>query len=292
MDQVIGYLNSAQRIMESLGCAPAHSSVGKGRPGIQICRWRGTIDTCSYEEPGDLLFVYHVGGMARVPVAAGRDRHSSISRPGLISILHENSAVRWDVGGEFRSLSLHISREYFPERRFIGNICEQMRIRPKLAFRDPFIVATLDVLAAEMISADGGEGLLAESLVDALLAYVERNFCDPQHSPAAEILSEDTLKLVCDHIDNSLESQLSVDELARIAGLCRSQFSKKFHLSTRKTPYQYVIERRVRVACDLLKCQNEELSEIAYRCGFSSQSHFSTIFKRITGKTPAAYRKE
>lgn len=224
-------------------------------------------------------------------VSANPTGHASISRPGLVSMLHGNSSVRWEVDGRFETLSLHISKEYFSRPPNADNICERLKAAPALAFKDAFICATLNALAAEMQGGDDDGGLFVESLVCALAAYIERNFCVGDRPSAAQAFSNTALGAICSYIDRAVEARISVDDLARLVDLPRSEFSRRFHLSTRKTPYQYVIERRVQMACDLLKDTNEEICEIALRCGFSSQAHFSTTFKRVAGVTPAAYRK-
>ena len=59
-----------------------------------------------------------------------------------------------------------------------------------------------------------------------------------------------------------------------------------------KTLREFVEERRIKKAIDLLFTNNYQLSEIAYECGFSSQSYFCYAFKRYTGTTPKQYIKK
>jgi AraC family transcriptional regulator len=56
--------------------------------------------------------------------------------------------------------------------------------------------------------------------------------------------------------------------------------------------HQYVIQRRVEHAKVMLRTTDEPLSQIAAAVGFASQSHFTTVFKRLTGATPKAYRSD
>jgi AraC family transcriptional regulator len=276
--------------MDSLGCAPIRSTIAKDWAGIQMCKWHGTIDTCAYDAPDDILLVYHLGGSSHVPVSANIKGQSSISRPGLVSILHRNTSVRWEVDGKFSSLSLHISDKYFTFPPNSDNICERLKAEPALAFRNPFISATLEALAAEMSTEIEDNGLLAESLVSALCAYIERNICVDFTLLSPSVLSKEQMIILYDYIDQMLEQRISVRDLADVVDLPQAEFSKRFYLSNRKTPYQFIIERRINKSLDFLRRKNYDICEIALRCGFSSQSHFSTTFKKILGVTPTYFR--
>ncbi|MBO5253398.1 MAG: helix-turn-helix transcriptional regulator [Clostridia bacterium] len=59
-----------------------------------------------------------------------------------------------------------------------------------------------------------------------------------------------------------------------------------------KTLRDYIEEQRIKQAIDLLLTTNDSLTQIAFQCGFSSQSYFSYVFKRRMGKTPQQYAKE
>ena len=68
-------------------------------------------------------------------------------------------------------------------------------------------------------------------------------------------------------------------------------FARQFKRLTGKAPMRYVLERRVEEAQRLIESGDLMNAEIAYRCGFSSQSHFCTAFKSITGKTVTEWRR-
>ena len=66
---------------------------------------------------------------------------------------------------------------------------------------------------------------------------------------------------------------------------------KVFKASTGKTLHEYIEDRRIKKSINLLISTDMTLTEIAYECGFSSQSYFSYAFKRHTGLTPRDYAK-
>lgn len=91
-------------------------------------------------------------------------------------------------------------------------------------------------------------------------------------------------------IERNLESEIGLTEIAAQVGMSKDYFSKLFKRSTGKTPYQYLIARRIHRAKRLLQSTNLPLSEIALQAGFSSQSHLTMQFRLTTGTTPRRFR--
>jgi AraC family transcriptional regulator len=84
----------------------------------------------------------------------------------------------------------------------------------------------------------------------------------------------------------------SLSQLAEIAGLSGSHFSRAFKVSTGLSPAAWSMRHRVSEAEAALTGSNSTIAEIAVSCGFANQQHFTTAFKRHTGATPAAWRRE
>lgn len=105
-------------------------------------------------------------------------------------------------------------------------------------------------------------------------------------------LSETRRKRVLSYIDDNISRQITLSELAAVANLSLYHFTRKFKNRMGMTPLRYLSNRRVDVAQRLLRSTNASLVEISLACGFASQSHFNTVFKKVTGTTPASYRFE
>ena len=88
-----------------------------------------------------------------------------------------------------------------------------------------------------------------------------------------------------------LEGELRLDELAREVGLSTSHFIRSFRESKGKTPYQFLLERRVQRAQTLMRDPGASLTEIARSSGFADQHHLARVFRNITGITPTTYRR-
>lgn len=101
----------------------------------------------------------------------------------------------------------------------------------------------------------------------------------------------DIIKNVLKYIDTSSKSIKSVKDLAKIFYVNPSYLSSLFSDTTHVTLKQYLTQKKISEAKNLLSGQLS-ISDIAYECGFSSCSHFISVFKKITGITPREYRLE
>jgi RpiB/LacA/LacB family sugar-phosphate isomerase len=99
------------------------------------------------------------------------------------------------------------------------------------------------------------------------------------------------LQRVFTYVRENIAEELAVVELARVVGMSQYYFSKLFKLSTGTTPHQYVMRQRVEHAQELLREGRTPLAEVATHVGFETQSHFTSVFRRLSGITPKHYRE-
>jgi AraC family transcriptional regulator len=170
---------------------------------------------------------------------------------------------------------------------------EQVELLPYAQIYDPLILQIALALKADLDSHKPGGRLYAETVTSTLAVHLLRNYSSHQHRsiryPGG--LSPTQLKLVIDYINDYLEQDLSLKELAAIAQLSAYHFCRSFKQSTGLTPHQYVIRQRVERAKLLLKDGKMGISEVAIACGFTHQSHLNRHFKQLTGVTPNFFSK-
>ena len=121
----------------------------------------------------------------------------------------------------------------------------------------------------------------------AAIQHLAKSAGNPQRRPRRWI----PRRRVIDYINEHLQDELSLFELARIANLSPHHFATVFKASTGISPHRYVIERRIDRARDLLRQDEKTISEIAYAVGLSSQSHLTANFRRTTGVVPRKFRQ-
>jgi AraC-like DNA-binding protein len=91
--------------------------------------------------------------------------------------------------------------------------------------------------------------------------------------------------------DKHLHQPLTVDDLARQAGLSRYHFTRLFAAQTGLPPAAWIVGQRVREAAHLLRGTTLPLKDIAARCGFPNASYLGRVFRRHSGMPPASYRR-
>jgi transcriptional regulator GlxA family with amidase domain len=93
------------------------------------------------------------------------------------------------------------------------------------------------------------------------------------------------------YIDSNLDSTILVEDLAELVSLSAAHFCRAFKKSFCATPHAYIVQRRVMRAQELMRSTRSPLSQIALDCGFADQTHLSKLFRRLTGRTPNAWRR-
>lgn len=94
------------------------------------------------------------------------------------------------------------------------------------------------------------------------------------------------------YIKEHLTEELTLERVAQTVHLSPNHFHSSFKAAVGKTLRDYVEEQRLKQAINLLLTTDRSLAEIAYECGFSSQSYFSYVFKRRMQCTPRQYAEE
>jgi AraC family transcriptional regulator len=102
-------------------------------------------------------------------------------------------------------------------------------------------------------------------------------------------LSPTRFSRVKELIQLRLGENLTLDEMARTAGLSVFHFSRVFRQTTGMSPFQYVTTCRINHAKQLLLHPFARIGDVALECGFCDQAHLTRQFKRFVGITPAAY---
>lgn len=107
---------------------------------------------------------------------------------------------------------------------------------------------------------------------------------DPPVSPAMKQTKEYLEEHLCD-------PELTVEKLASLYGTSEVWFRKEFRRCYGASPLEYVKQRRLKLACQLLSTGLYSVTEVALRSGFESISYFSGEFRRLKGITPVQYKK-
>lgn len=136
--------------------------------------------------------------------------------------------------------------------------------------------------------------LYMDSLLTVFSVYLLRNYSslsNRRESPSRGGLSPRAWRDVQDYIRANIGEQLSVGQLALIAGVSPSHFLRAFRQTAGRTPHQYVFATRIERAEQLLTTTEMPLARIASLTGFASHSHMTASMRRHKCTTPSALRR-
>lgn len=217
------------------------------------------------------------------------ERH--LQRAGDIDFIHAGCWGGWRDEVPSCVLALTICPTLFLDAGTRSGIApKSLRLPPRLHFQDSRL-AGLAWLAPRGDEARTDAGAFADAIGTAMAVRL----LDHARSSETAIhpgqirtraLDYRRLKSVLAYIDDHVDQTLSLDVLARAAGLRRSHFTVAFRHATGVSPHQFVTRRRVEIARRLLTEGGMAISEVAYQTGFAHQSHLARIMRRHTGLSP------
>jgi AraC family transcriptional regulator len=267
----LGWRNIHAVILESRGDDAFDYSalfpvIGFNLKGVTTLDWkRGLRLSRIHFHPGELLIT---------PSGDGRSLRSSHPNVGLLCFfdpfrLRSLAEEEWEVPGS----TIEIVETYN---------------------RDAELWALGQWLAARLRPSIPGSRLFAETLYTQIAIELLSRYSSlprPIQTEGAR-LSDPRLRRVIDYVHDSLGEEISLDGLARVAGLSPNYFIAAFRRSMGRTPHYYLTELRIARACELLRDPYRSIAEISLAVGFSSQSHMTGAFRRFMKTTPATYREE
>jgi AraC family transcriptional regulator len=241
-------------------------------------------------------------GLSSGRVRCERGGHTSVVQvqPGTVTVQPAGLPVTWhfDTPLSYAVLSLSpaLMREValsFPDLARDG-----FELLPAERESDASIANVAGVLANEVVSAQAGSELYAQSLARILAVHLLRHYTAVV--PAARILApiENSARVpppvarAMEHMRQHFAEDLSLDALSQAAHCSTFHLSRRFRQATGMTLSQYLIRLRVEHARHLLRtgAGGRSLSEVAHAAGFSDQSHLTRHMKRLLGVTPGTLR--
>jgi AraC-like DNA-binding protein len=162
---------------------------------------------------------------------------------------------------------------------------------PKLV-RDP----ALERLGQALAVSQSDDATLGKVFTDSVsLAIVSRVIArhfkvTERKAREASALPSWRLSRAIEYVDAHLSESIGLADIANSAGLTRMHFASQFRRATGMRPHEYLLRRRIEHAQQLLLKSRHNVLDVALNCGFRSQAHFTTVFKRLVGETPYCWR--
>jgi AraC family transcriptional regulator len=165
---------------------------------------------------------------------------------------------------------------------------------PSLYFENEKLKVTLRKLQSVVDGSGMNDSGYVETL-GLLLLWELRHFAELKRSKRDQVrggLTALQLRRVKEFIDTRISTEITISDLAAIAGLSHFHFIRAFKESVNVTPYQYVLLERISRARELLSESDMSIANVAFAVGFSDTSQLKRVFRKVVGVTPAVYRRE
>lgn len=167
------------------------------------------------------------------------------------------------------------------------------RLQSTFGVRDKIVRQIAEACEAGIEEYGSGGRLFADGLALSLVTHLFHAYSDGVAPPRSKggLTPRDT-RTVLDYMREHLHEDLSLGELAATVDLSSHYFTEAFRKTVGVPPYRYVLQQRVEKAKELLLGSDMTVSIVSERSGFSSQTQFTTMFRKIVGVTPSKFRRE
>lgn len=257
--------------------------------GVTAAIWRNEHTEARYVQPGHhTLSIDLQGGYT----THRQDLPHLFGAPGRVCMLPAEHESAWVIEQPMRFVHL-----YFAPEALAGHAVRLLDAEPRLftlhdrTFIEYPHLAQWCTRIARLDWTDLDDRMRANALASDTLSYLVQTQGRTRALPVRGGLAPHVCRRIAAMIDAALHLPLSIGALAREANLSEFHFARMFRVSFGIAPHEWVMQRRLARARDLLRHSVLPLAAIADRCGFASPAHFSRRFAAHAGASPSRYRQ-
>jgi AraC-like DNA-binding protein len=193
---------------------------------------------------------------------------------------------------------LHIRLENFPSQRITKDERKQLEYLT-VSLVNTFMIAAIqggvypphaNAVADEALRRLARLGSVAE--IPALIHETSIEMCGLVRQARKENTGNRHVEKAKQYISTHLTQEISAAGIAEAVGVSPYHLSRLFHSMTGLTMKEYLLHERIEAACRLLTASEKSIPEISSLLRFCDQSHFTAVFRRLTGTTPGRYRTD
>lgn len=271
------------------------SSRGFGWSSLLVSHQSEAVYEDVFEPRPDHMLILHLSGPATVRRTLGRDTSRRLIPPGGLFSMPADEGFGVALEQSLDTIHVYLRGELIAQvaSELYGAAPLRAGLRPMFGETDELLESLMKSLAAQLDRPSPSTTIHADYLAHAMAAHLLRRNDDgrPEASRNGE-LSRRQLNQTLDFADANLDRPILLKDLAAAAGLTPTHFAKRFRQTVGAAPHQYLIKLRIERAKRLLSASVQSVAEIAHGCGFANQEHLTRAFRKHTGSTPAAFRRE
>ncbi len=243
-----------------------------------------------------ILLCVHLGGSIWM---RNRSSFTNFEREGRAG------TANLGVGGTNYDIEYHAERcecvRFLIARSWFDHVLEDQPSSARLEFIDPqnrpdHQLTLLAQMALRRSANSPVDRLLADSIGYAVAGEILRtwsNITVAGESPRFErtLPADRRMMLVHDYIEDNLTEPVSLNDLAAVSGLSMAQFMRLFKATFGVTPHRWTLQRKMDRAKLMITREGLSVTQAAHELNFSSSQHFSTMFRKLNGIAPSAFRR-
>ena len=283
-------LDATNGILRQPWITPTRTSAGLGWDRQYLSAQQERPYAESFAAAGTHLVILHRDGPVTVRRGQGRHARSRQVPAGGLFIHPAGRDLTVELGGTLSTVHLYLADEVVRE---VAGADGPVELAEELGTSDPL----LEQLVLSMDATLRGWEPAARMYLDQLSVMVAAQLVRGHGSrrDAADVatpgLGDCQFAAVRSVVHERLGEPLSLTELAAVAGLSVSQFSRQFRVRTGLAPHRWLMGVRVDTAAQLLRSGTAPIAEVAVRCGFSHQEHLTRVMRARLGIAPGAVRR-
>ncbi|MGU3412471.1 helix-turn-helix domain-containing protein [Enterobacteriaceae bacterium C34A] len=260
--------------------------------GIQLAAWFNQNDTVTVQSDHHTLSLYVADGYESYHKTPHGWKNGG--GPDRFCLMPKESESSWDIRDDLSFVHLYCTDEHLRAtgEKIWDKSPASFRLDEKTFAHDDKITALYRHFLLDCDWQQQANHLALSSATTLLLTHLIQHYTNVQWQlpKVTGGLAPFVLRNVLALIEARLAESLTLADLAQEANLSEYHFARMFSLSMKMAPHQYVMQRRMARAQDLVRHTSLPLTDIALACGFSSASHFSNRFKSALGMTPSQLR--
>ena len=247
--------------------------------------------------------MYHVGGSTSVAKLVGGRCIGTSAQHGSVTFSPRDERNEWVRGGVCEVMHVYIAPSLI-ERYADENLSAATapEIDPIFAVRDPWLQGYFTMLQSELETFGDGskhpDGLLLTQSMELLIRHLVCWHSDVSQKGRSRGLAQAAphplaprhLARVLAYIDANVGRDITLADLAQLVCVSKYYLIRSFRAATQRTPYGYLVERRLARAVDALRHGTKSIEQIARDAGFKSAPGFSNVFKKHHGMSPSKFR--
>jgi AraC family transcriptional regulator len=271
-----------------------HAARSPGESGIELARLRfagGALMTgCASRH----TLVFHLsrgwGSIGPIACRIGNRTLTHVAPPGNTAILPADTEFHGETRESIDLLILSI-----PKHSFACFTAEHARPNAALGARlsgcDAQLLTTAGELADEATAGFSSGPSYWNELTDALFSGLLQNHLLAERRAGRTSLGPDAMTRINAYVAAHLCDPIEVDTIADVAGKHRSYFPRIFRRAVGMSPYQYLVQLRLKHAIRMFRDPQLSFADVAAATGFADQSHLCRWVKRVYGVSPTRFTK-